>query len=959
MRNFHLAFAYPWAPWLFLLLIPAAALTLIPYFLLNKKYRKTRNRITSMVLHLMIMLLAICVLTGVTFVYEVGNPDNELLLLVDVSETEETVAERRDNVVDDIIRDSAYDGFKVGIVTFGFSQVYAVPFTYDIDSIYDQYEGAELPDTSATDIAAALRYARTLFSNPETSKIVLITDGKETDEQAISVIGSIATQGTRVDAVYLSSAFEEDRVQVTDVQFPDYHLETGDVCEIGVTLQSKENTDATLVEFYDNGTLNDELTQTVPLYPGSQTVVFNTVFETDGLHEIRIKVTESQDGMQSNNEYYAYYYLQRFNHVLIIEHESGQSEELVSLLEDEEADYVTTVLNLTEAEEYPTTVEELRQYDQIILNNIANADLRALPVPSDRDPGDADWFVKNLYSYVYDYGGGLFTVGGSDASGEAHSYNRVDMYNSLYQQMLPVQAIEYTPPVGVMVVIDISGSMTEEGGSGLSKLYWAKQGAIACLDALTERDYIGVMTLDSVYGDVLPLTPRTRESYIRETILAIDGTGGTVYSDAIRRAGQKLTSLKGVDRRHIIVVSDGAPSASDEELYLQETKNNYENEGITLSFVGIGVTEGSQQAEKMVELVETGHGKIHYVDNSNLPKLLDEMRDDLNAPDVKEVNDEPFNPQIADVRSPLLSGVEYGEVKDEEGTVLNRALDVKLYGFYGVKARTNVDLVLMGNYEVPIYAQWKFGRGMVGSFMSDLNGRWSSDFLRDENARKFLYNAVSNLMPIENIRPNEITVDLSGENYINQVNVYTSLEEGQTLRAQLTDTESGTSYSLNEVTVYEGAEPDIYVTLALDANNRYSRCSFVLKRQGTYCITIEKCDADGNVLATCEVYKSFSYSLEYDQNLESTDTAETLRTLSGRANGVMIEDEDGLWQIFENFVTSITRTFDPRWLFMGLAMVLFLLDIAARKFKFKWPHELIRDYKEKRAEKNGTEGRRS
>ena len=40
MTNFRIEFVYPW---LLLLLIPAALLTFLPYFKLNKKYRKNRN----------------------------------------------------------------------------------------------------------------------------------------------------------------------------------------------------------------------------------------------------------------------------------------------------------------------------------------------------------------------------------------------------------------------------------------------------------------------------------------------------------------------------------------------------------------------------------------------------------------------------------------------------------------------------------------------------------------------------------------------------------------------------------------------------------------------------------------------------------------------------------------------------------------------------------------------------
>ena len=42
---------------------------------------------------------------------------------------------------------------------------------------------------------------------------------------------------------------------------------------------------------------------------------------------------------------------------------------------------------------------------------------------------------------------------------------------------------------------------------------------------------------------------------------------------------------------------------------------------------------------------------------------------------------------------------------------------------------------------------------------------------------------------------------------------------------------------------------------------------------------------------------------------------------------------------------------------MILVLVLFLLDIAVRKFKFKWIHELVRERKEKRAAKTTNGGR--
>ena len=38
---------------------------------------------------------------------------------------------------------------------------------------------------------------------------------------------------------------------------------------------------------------------------------------------------------------------------------------------------------------------------------------------------------------------------------------------------------------------------------------------------------------------------------------------------------------------------------------------------------------------------------------------------------------------------------------------------------------------------------------------------------------------------------------------------------------------------------------------------------------------------------------------------------------------------------------------------MILALVLFLTDVAVRKFKFKWPHEIVRAFRDKRKDKKG------
>ena len=78
------------------------------------------------------------------------------------------------------------------------------------------------------------------------------------------------------------------------------------------------------------------------------------------------------------------------------------------------------------------------------------------------------------------------------------------------------------------------------------------------------------------------------------------------------------------------------------------------------------------------------------------------------------------------------------------------------------------------------------------------------------------------------------------------------------------------------------------------------------------------------------------------------DLRNTLATIAEKGGGVALEETDDVGIIFEDYITTLSRVFDPRWLFLIVALVLFLLDVAVRKFKFKWIHEMVREHKEKK-----------
>lgn len=301
MVHFRIHFSYPLLLLVFLL---GLAITALLYFRLSKKYRKNRNRVTSTVLHLIVFALAVLTMAGTMFTYEVPNKENQIILLVDVSDTEEQSREARDAFVKTILDMGQYDGFSIGIVTFGYNQVYAVEMTdkISVSDMMNRYQSAEQPDTSATDIAAALTYTADLFTNPEAGRIVLVTDGKETDEKASSVIRSVSARGIGVDVANIPSAYEGSDMQLVGAVLPDYHVSPGAGCVVAATLYAQTAGDVR-VEFFDNGNLVS--TQDLKAAVGTQNVTFNHTFTGAGLHTLSFRLsTGTNDVLKENNTYY-------------------------------------------------------------------------------------------------------------------------------------------------------------------------------------------------------------------------------------------------------------------------------------------------------------------------------------------------------------------------------------------------------------------------------------------------------------------------------------------------------------------------------------------------------------------------------------------------------------------------------------------------------------------------------
>ncbi|HBJ18866.1 MAG TPA: hypothetical protein DDY70_03885, partial [Clostridiales bacterium] len=420
ISNLHIEFS---RPWFLLLLIPALFVTLFPYFRLSKKFRRNRNRVISTVTHAVAMTLCITLIAGITFSYDVPNRENELIVLVDLSDSAKEKEDDKNDFLQSVV--NACDrNTKIGIVSFGTDTVYGAPLSYDARETYRQYLAAERPDTSATDIAAAINFAAAQFENPKSAKILLLSDGIETDGTALSAVKLAAAKGIKVDVAGFSDD-EHREMQIIGVKMPEDKIIVGQEVKITLTVETNlEEETEVQITVKDKGYASGSTR--VKLKGGVESFEVSHTFQAAGLHDMLFSLDPigDVDTVAENNIYYSYFSIPVFDNVLILENVPGEADTIADLL-GEDRENVTVVNIHSESDLVPKTARELAAYEEVVLVNMSNADLTGIDMPEN--------FVESLYDYVYHLGGGLFTVGGKNDLGPdgltpvPHAYNRADM----------------------------------------------------------------------------------------------------------------------------------------------------------------------------------------------------------------------------------------------------------------------------------------------------------------------------------------------------------------------------------------------------------------------------------------------------------------------------------------------------------------------------------------------------
>ncbi len=724
-------------PYILLALIPLLAAIIIPYVIAIKKDNRTKEATIALISHIIIAVLAVLAAAGLKS--ETIMTETELYVVADVSYSTNEKTELIDSYIKELERQLP-DNSKMGIIVFGKDVKLLTKAGEELKSVKDS--GV---DYSATDIAAALRFAKDQFSGDSLKRLVLYTDGMSTDPGAngdiANAVDDLVESNVQVDVVYIDSNLDENskEMQISDVSF-DPSTYIGKDTKATVLVESVQDGKAVLALTRDG---QPYLQQEVDVVSGVNLFEFKLYTDVssakdsdDGQsqenfgfnYDVSI-IYSNSDTSEHNNSYQFTQIVRSRVSILHLTDEAVDSEYIAELYGDI-AD-VTTIYNpqqtpvpagdIPEPFYVPYSVEELCQYDEIILSNIDISGVQ-----------NASKFMESLDVVISRFGKSLITAGNVYIQNASDSDDavRAEILTTL-GNMLPVNMGNNAhDPKLYTIVIDASGSMEFEN---FQYFKMAKEAAHKLIDILNNGDRVAVYafagTTYAVYDPVV-ITKDNRD-IIKDAISELMVKQGTMLGSALNNALNEIKDIQSSDKQ-MMIISDGmayagGTSVADDAILAAEMiKAN----DITLSAIHIGQNKTGDGYKLLEQLATIGGGKFYSA------KSIDELEDVTYgqlADDVKEfevIKDTPVI--VADGDDETVYGLDLPNIS----------------GYYYSKSKPGAHNVLEIEHKkkgssiainIPLYSYWDYGEGRIATLATDIGGRfvqsWSSgdglDFLHN------------------------------------------------------------------------------------------------------------------------------------------------------------------------------------------------------------------------------------
>ncbi len=727
-----------------------------------------------------------------------------------------------------------------------------------------------------SNLQSALRLSYGLFPPGYLKRIVLLSDGLETDGSLLAEANQVRRFGARL---YVRPFRDPPpgEVAVRALRLPD-KVDIGQPFEVTADVYASRATTAK-ARLYQGEMLNGlDGVRDVQLSAGDNELKFKSVVRLGGEVTYALKLSDiplGDDRFSRNNGMDVTLDVPGRPQVLYIEGqaERGRGSYLVSALSAQQFD-----VDLRPPSAMPGSLRELERYDFFILSDVPREAV---------SEATQDLIEK----YVRDLGGGFLFAGGESG------YGLGGWGHSTLERLLPVrmdaERRKEMPGVAMALVIDRSGSMTN------LPMEMAKAACRATVETLEGDDLIEVIAFDSTPQRYVKMQPARYRSRIQNDIARIQPGGGTEIFASLDMAYQDLSVVQ-ARKKHVVLLTDGQAPVQG----IKDLAAGMLAEAITVTTVGLG--DGVNQ-ELLRSVADAGGGRFHLVpDPNSLPRIFT-RETELIAEQaavqewfpVEQVGNADFLKGVAISAAPLLHGYVATQLKPAPA-----------------------QLILQSERGDPILARWRAGLGWAVAWTSDVKNNWSVDWLRWSGFPKFWGQFVREHMRIKRRQELPMQSEMVDGTVRAVVDAFTADERfDNALESKLIVTGPATS---------KGKGERREVVMRRSAPGRYE-ASLRLDDYGSFLLRAEhaRIAPDGSVqpFAVSFGHVSNPYPREYGRFEPDVE----LQARASAAAGGSVDPEPAL--VFDAQGEKIVY-FRPLWSrFVLAAIVVFLLDLLLRRVR--------------------------
>ena len=357
-------------------------------------------------------------------------------------------------------------------------------------------------DPGGTDIAGGLTAALSLLPPQDEKRIVLLTDGNETDGSASAELPALVEQGARLYAATPPSS-AAGRVAIVDFQAPTpVRAHASFALRLDVLSEARAPAVARVRLTSDGADLGH---RSVVLQPGLNRFALPYQLDRYGAYLLNARIDVDSPLVAVNPGAETAVSVIGPPRVLVVS--TNPPDSLLSALRLRQYE-----VQQTPPHGLPSDPESYLAYQAVILVDVTAAAL----TPE---------VQAALAHYVGDYGGGLIVTG--DALRD-EKFHQGELEKALPITFIPQPPPPSREPIAVYLLIDRSNSMSYNSRYPAvrdgERIQYAKEAAIALINQLDDTDYAGVIAFDSEPYVLSHLRPVGED---RAELDAPDRTAGT------------------------------------------------------------------------------------------------------------------------------------------------------------------------------------------------------------------------------------------------------------------------------------------------------------------------------------------------------------------------------------------------------------------------------------------------